>query len=366
MTTVRSLHDEAMNLAQLALVARHTGDIDQATILARQAFEHERQAAELVPEGLESEPTRSIMYRSAASLAYQCREYRIALQLIAKGLAGYPPPRVEQELHILFEQVRFELNLQNQGMVLADTDMQMTMKGKAVGYGQIIYTEFSRRVDVVFTLFDRTVQRKMGRQYVRGGRVPDMYRPFRPVLSAPGAGSFIVNISLASVEAQQLSFLVTASEVINEILTGIELLNDGQADLLRQLIPAQEYYQNFITLARELAPDGDQISTVDFSSGERKINLARQREDIDLVPHPQLVEPDTDRIPVKVEGVLDFASGRKADIIGLTTEDGRTFDILMKEGFDDLVRTYWKKVVVVSGWLEGKQIDPTDIKFSDR
>ena len=31
MHTVRSLHDEAMELAQLALVARHTGDLERAS-----------------------------------------------------------------------------------------------------------------------------------------------------------------------------------------------------------------------------------------------------------------------------------------------------------------------------------------------
>src|SRR3712207_2893391 len=96
-TSVRSLHDEAMELSQQALVARNAGDVRRAEELARQACALEAQAAELVPEGKGSEPTRSILYRSAASLAYQCKEYRMAQQLVAKGLAGYPPPRIEQE-----------------------------------------------------------------------------------------------------------------------------------------------------------------------------------------------------------------------------------------------------------------------------
>lgn len=75
MKSVRELHDKAMELAQLALVAYQNRDFDKAENLAYQAYENEIQAADLVPEGQSSEPTRSILYRSAASLARQCKEF---------------------------------------------------------------------------------------------------------------------------------------------------------------------------------------------------------------------------------------------------------------------------------------------------
>lgn len=86
--TVRELHDRAMALAQLALVARHHGLLKQAQILTYRAVEHEFRAANLVPEDQSSEPTRSILYRSAASLAYQCGNLSLAKQLIAKESAA--------------------------------------------------------------------------------------------------------------------------------------------------------------------------------------------------------------------------------------------------------------------------------------
>ena len=78
MKTVRELHDEAMRLANLAMVARHKQDWPQAEALARQSYEYELQAAELLAEGKESEPTRSILYRSSASLAYQFKDFATA------------------------------------------------------------------------------------------------------------------------------------------------------------------------------------------------------------------------------------------------------------------------------------------------
>jgi len=92
MTTVRELHDKAMFLAQLAVVARDRDkDEARARDLARRAYELERQAAELVPVTKESEPTRSVLYRSAASLAYQCREFEAALELVAEGVTVADP-----------------------------------------------------------------------------------------------------------------------------------------------------------------------------------------------------------------------------------------------------------------------------------
>ena len=109
MSSVRELHDEAMRLAQLAQVARHNGDEQQADELARQAYQCEAQAAELVPTDEYTEPTRSILYRSAASLALQAREFDEAKRLISEGLSGNSPQQIEQEFAVLKEQVHIEL-----------------------------------------------------------------------------------------------------------------------------------------------------------------------------------------------------------------------------------------------------------------
>ena len=99
MRTVRSLHDEAMALAQLALVARHSGGQERAVALAREAFGFEAQAADLVPAGVDSEPTRSILYRSAAWLALDAKLPDEAVRLAERGLAGSPPASIAAELN---------------------------------------------------------------------------------------------------------------------------------------------------------------------------------------------------------------------------------------------------------------------------
>jgi hypothetical protein len=105
MGNVRELHDKAMGFAQLAMVAFHMGQLEKARLLARQGYEYEAQAAYMVPKRGESEPTRGILYRSAATLAWQCEEFPAALQLIREGLSNDPPGEIERELLDLRDEV---------------------------------------------------------------------------------------------------------------------------------------------------------------------------------------------------------------------------------------------------------------------
>lgn len=102
---VRELHNQAMTLAQQALVAREAGALAEAEAFARQALSFEILAAERLTNAPENEPTRSILYRSAAALAYQSNDFVTAQRLIDEGLAGHPPPRVERELKDLYTQI---------------------------------------------------------------------------------------------------------------------------------------------------------------------------------------------------------------------------------------------------------------------
>src|SRR5947208_2539503 len=74
MTNAASLHREAMELAEAAIVARLKGDAQLALDLTKEAFRKERDAALSVGDDSALEPTRSVLHRSAASLAVECNE----------------------------------------------------------------------------------------------------------------------------------------------------------------------------------------------------------------------------------------------------------------------------------------------------
>lgn len=116
MSQIQSLHQQAMDLAEAAAVARLRGSLEQAAQLTRQAFEQETQAASLIASALDAEPTRSVLHRSAASLAIECGEIRTAERLIATALSGNPPAEIAEELKDLFIQINLNQYLKRQGI----------------------------------------------------------------------------------------------------------------------------------------------------------------------------------------------------------------------------------------------------------
>jgi hypothetical protein len=74
---LESLHHQAMELVDRLILAKQQGDEAGSLELLRppleqaklSAFEQERSAANLVADKLDFEPTRSVLHRSAASLA---------------------------------------------------------------------------------------------------------------------------------------------------------------------------------------------------------------------------------------------------------------------------------------------------------
>ena len=108
MDRIKELHHKAMRLADQATDLRRRGEGPEADARLRQALEHERRAAELAAPDLALEPTRSVLLRSAATLAWQCGEYREAERLITTALSGRPPETDAEELRDLLLQVYFE------------------------------------------------------------------------------------------------------------------------------------------------------------------------------------------------------------------------------------------------------------------
>ena len=105
MNPIREKHEEAMDLAEKAFLAKRQGDEKAYKDLTVQALKLEAEAAHAVRDDLGAEPTRSVLYRSAASLAFQAKKFREAEQLVTNGLAGNPPEEIADELRDLLLQI---------------------------------------------------------------------------------------------------------------------------------------------------------------------------------------------------------------------------------------------------------------------
>lgn len=112
MNPIRELHEQAMDLAELAFVGnavrnnpnhQYYKTPEQVTELNRQACVLETQAADMVAVG--AEPTRGVLYRSAAWLAYHAGDLAEARRLVERGLLGDPPGWLVQELQDVIEAI---------------------------------------------------------------------------------------------------------------------------------------------------------------------------------------------------------------------------------------------------------------------
>lgn len=105
MNESRAAHDRAMDLAFLADRSKAAGNLNEAGRLYAQALESE--VAALGALHSPSPMTFAVMHRSAAWLALECGEIRLAEKLAAAGLAGDPPPEIADELREVWEQANF-------------------------------------------------------------------------------------------------------------------------------------------------------------------------------------------------------------------------------------------------------------------
>jgi hypothetical protein len=106
MEILNQRHDKAMDLAGQALLAKMRGQTDEANKLFRLAYDLEREVAdEIAPTDLE--PSRSVIHRSAATLALDCGEYVEAERLAMIGLLGNRPASIAAELReVLMQAIR--------------------------------------------------------------------------------------------------------------------------------------------------------------------------------------------------------------------------------------------------------------------
>ncbi len=109
MNQAQILHREAMALANEAFSAQRNGHFQSYLDLSKKAFEKEKEAAWLMFEKFDAEPTRSILFRSAAQLAFNCGLIRETEQLISAALVGNPPAEILGDLRVFSKNLMHSL-----------------------------------------------------------------------------------------------------------------------------------------------------------------------------------------------------------------------------------------------------------------
>lgn len=355
MNEAQALHRKAMELAEEAALEQAAGRVSRAKELYAAAFERERQAAEQLDARLDMEPTRSVLFRSAASLALDCDDHRAAEKLIARGLTGDPPPEIASELRDLLEHVYFQRHLDVRGVVLGPHEFQMSITGNAVGLGVADSEIFVGRVQDIEKLVYRTAERQANRPFrERGRRDKALARDVGVYLSVPRAASFAVTFRIGYSTQMRLPGIDPAEAVIAELLDCIEVVGAGEPQEMASRIPDPAYRRNFFALARRIAPDGDAVRAIGFTAGisgtERRVLLTRTFNEIAL-PEPPGEDSELGK-RVEVQGTLKYADSTKTDRneIRIVDSQGTKHRIMVPEGMmDDIVRPLWDFEVLVRG-----------------
>src|ERR1039457_5785764 len=313
MKDVNTLHQKAMEVADQAAASQLAGAMDDYKRLTVEALKLETEAAKTFAAESDLEPTRSVLFRSAAALAVECQELRIAEQLISAALAGNPPSEIADELRDLLEDVYFNRHLELRGVKLAPGEVQMMLEGDGVGFGMTRSEAFIQRVNVSETMLYRTAERLLGRAFREVGRKKKkLAEAFELYLSVPRGASFAVTLKLGQNTQMDLPGVddLKSTHTMKELLDNLEILNKGDIGALERQIPDEPYRRNFIALAERLAPDGSDIRTVGFTSvtgkETRKVALViprkMLRERIHKVPRHPIAK--TKEKEIQIQGTL--------------------------------------------------------------
>jgi len=105
MSQAKTLHKQAMAKASEAFAAQKDGDFPLYLAFTKEAFVKEKEAAWKLFQKFDAEPTRSVLFRSATQLAFNCGKMRESEQLISPALVGNPPLEIIHELRLLYKEI---------------------------------------------------------------------------------------------------------------------------------------------------------------------------------------------------------------------------------------------------------------------
>lgn len=324
-----SAHRRAMELVDAAFLARRSGDGQKERKCNLQALQLERQAANAIAERYDLEPSRSVLYRSAATLAYRCNELREAERLAACGLSSeHAPIEIIQELRELMEDVSCSRYHQLNGIALQPNELSFSMNGPAIGHGFAQVDLVKSRVAQISSLLGQTMSRFLHFQPEKSTE-KNKSSAKSIFITAPVAGSYGMGFRIGTMQHslpgidQSVPSFELSIRVIDEFLTCIEFVNNRDIDGLKDQISDDDYSRDFLSLSKGIAPDGDEIRAVEFAAnhvdGKRIIKFVTPRKELkDLEISDSDVRSENQ---LQIRGVLLEANAKRKNIGSIQVVD---------------------------------------------
>lgn len=350
MSQARKLHDRAMAIANEAYLLRLKGHEEEARAQSLAAMRLEAEAAAAIsPPDLE--PSRSVLFRSAATLALDAGELSEAQRLAHLGLGGHPPAEIAEELQAILRRSQDE----RAAYELSSDELILKIDGPSVvGPGFAREKDFLIRLKTLESMVKRTADRISGRAFSEGGPQPKEISQELEIFIGPAkAASYSLSVRFgrqASIPGTGL-----AQRVVDEVMSALEDVDHSDDKDLQKRIPDPTYRRNFLALVRQLQPDGRGVQRVALSSKRQErvriVEMTRRTPEDDSKPlrDESGAKDHPEKRTRKLQGELLWASSLRRPVVKVRDEEGVTHPIHVPEELamrDFLIPLYERTVEV--------------------
>jgi hypothetical protein len=265
------LHLKAMEFADSAFIEKRKGSLEKSGDFYSLAYEYESKAAMELKYNFDNEPIRSILFRSAASLANLCGKKEEAEKLIAWGLIGNPPASVKNELQDLYEEVTSERHFIEKGFELSNEELQFTMVTSDNMPGFAPLKEFKDRIEKINNIITRSIEYDHKQPFRASGPVnKDIDSNYEIAIYIPRAASFAVSFKVIR-KKNELFPDYNLDGLINKLQDSFELYKQKDEKGLRTIIDNDDYFNNFKYNMMKIEPNGKTIRKVGFTTKSKSV-----------------------------------------------------------------------------------------------
>ena len=254
------IHDRAMALVDQAREAERTGDKKRRIELLRAAYDLEQQAARTLDPLPDAEPTRTVLFRSASSLAFQAEDYQEACNLAFDGLTGNSPEENASELLDIVAEAKFRLQLIGQNLQVPNHEITLTLRGPRVSIGLAPAKQT--------TLILRRIE-----MLLRGRVESFMKNKLEPGPDGPLGSAKLFEVFMRPVAAEEfaVAFRLGLHEqlpLFSAISIGERIIGDFMRDLQTAIRegPSSTTRDSFAAAALKLEPDGKEVTSIEIAS----------------------------------------------------------------------------------------------------
>lgn len=357
-STAEHQHKRAMEIAELAVKKSGEKEHELASVLYAAALQHEMSVVNLLRDQYDIEPSRSIICRSAATLALDCGKIDDAERIAATGLAGNAPPEIASELRDILFEVQY-LRHVGASPAMSEDVVRLTISGPAIVGHRIDPEVFFPRIEAMYSIISRVQEKLQNRHFRPSSRRLKSLTEELPVQVEPSInGEFGVDFHTRIQQPRLKMDNQSDDGVANSTLRVISDVSEGRKNSLMKFCNRDEaYYRYFVATVRSLLPDGKKVKNVGVFTKDKQLNRVgvkltyaskTQSKTMSLVKKEQ---SHVQAVGV-LSGAVQVGSQRKSRVKVTTVVDGETSDqsFTVPAGItSEFLAKYWNANVIVTG-----------------